>query len=376
MRTPSERTVREWFGKSIFQRFRHLIMPLMIMALLLIVNFILDFILKAHNPDAISFFRIGLTENNVGNTVLDGEIIRVLNAASELVIIAIGMTLVTAASKGQDISVGAIAAIGGSVFVQVLRFAPQATWLWILIAFLASALVAMLFGAFNGTLVAKFGIQPMIATLILFTSGRSIAYAINGNASPILQDNLTMQIGSFIEGIPIQTPIFIVVALLVLAFLALRFTNLRLYFEAVGANEKSARLNGLNPARIKLLAFVILGFCCALAGFISTCRMQRIDHNAILGGIEMYAILAVAIGGNALAGGRFFLTGAIIGAYTIELLKRTLLRMQVAPEALSAYMAIFIVLLMIASSPVLKQYLGTWFGALTKHRDSTAMEVT
>ena len=351
----------------------HLLMPFMILLLLLIVNLVLDFILMARSPDASSFFSIRLAKNTYGNTVLNGDIISILNGASELVILAIGMTLVTAASGGQDISVGAVAAIAGSVFINVLR-TGQVTWLSIFFAFLMSCIIAMLCGVFNGTLVARFKIQPMIATLILFTSGRSVAYAINGNASPVLSDNLTLQIGSFISGIPIQTPIFIALLYIIIFSLIFRFTNFRLYSEAVGINEKSARLNGLNPTAIKLLTYVALGFCVAAAGFISTCRMQRLDHNAILGGIEMDAILAVAIGGNALSGGKFSVTGSVIGAYTIEILTRTLLRMRVDPEAIKAYKAAFIILLMVASSPVVKNYISKLLGNILKKKTSVLKE--
>ncbi|MCL2486766.1 MAG: ABC transporter permease [Oscillospiraceae bacterium] len=355
------------------QLFISLLVPVMILLLLVGVNLILDVTLKAKNPDARSFFEIETVLNLYGDTVLKGNVISILNGASELVILAIGMALVTAASGGQDISVGAVAAIAGSVFIKVVR-AGEVTWLSILFAFLMSAAVAMLCGAFNGALVAKFRIQPMIATLILFTSGRSIAYAINGNASPLLSDDLTRQIGSFISGVPIQTPILIAVLCMVVFSLVFRFTNLRLYSEAVGVNQKAARLNGLDPAAIKLLAYVVLGFCCAAAGFIATCRMQRLDHNAILGGIEMDAILAVAIGGNALSGGKFSITGSVIGAYTIELLTQTLLRMRVEPEAIKAYKAAFIILLMIVSSPAVQKSVRKLYDRLTKKAPAVAKE--
>ena len=341
-----------------------LLMPLVIFSLLIIVNLFLDPIIMRNNPNARSFFRIELGENRYGNTILSGNIIRILNGASELVILAIGMTLVTAASGGQDISVGAVAAIAGSIFIKVVRV-NDITWVWIVFAFCVSCVAAMLCGAFNGALVAKFKIQPMIATLILFTSGRSIAYAINGNASPLLSDALTEQIGSFISGIPIQTPILIVLIYIIVFFFIFKFTSLRLYAEAVGINGNAARLNGINPIAIKIIAYVILGFCVAAAGFISTCRMQRLDHDAILSGIEMDAILAVAIGGNALGGGKFSVAGSIVGAYTIELLTQTLLRMRVDPEPIKAYKAVFIIFLMIFSSPGLKSYISS---AVAKRR--------
>ena len=88
-----------------------LLIPLIAIVLLVIYNLIRD-------P---SFFSIGVAANNNGDPVLQGNLVSILNGASELVILSMGMTLVTAASGGQDISVGALAAIAGSVFVKILK---------------------------------------------------------------------------------------------------------------------------------------------------------------------------------------------------------------------------------------------------------------
>ena len=322
-----------------------LFVPLFALFLLIVFNLIRD----------IGFFSLTITTNNDGNTVLSGNIISILNGASELAILSIGMTLVTASSRGQDISVGAAAAIAGSVFVRVLR-ENQITMPIILLAFLASCVVAIVFGAFNGTLVAAFKIQPMIATLILFTAGRPIAYWINGGATPTVDSPLLGYIGSFIPGIPIPTPIIIVIVFGVLVSLVLRFTNLGLYTQAVGINEKSARLNGINVAWMKLLSFMILGVCVAIAGSISVSRIGLINHETILLDIEMDAILAVAIGGNSLSGGKFSLTGSVIGAYIIQALTITLYAMKVSSTAVKAYKAIVIIAIVVIGSPVVKQY--------------------
>ena len=322
-----------------------LAVPLFALLLLIIFNLIRD----------VGFFSLAITTNNDGNTVLSGNIISILNGASELAILAIGMTLVTASSRGQDISVGAMAAIAGSVFVRVLR-ENQITLSIILVAFLASCVVAIIFGAFNGTLVAVFKIQPMIASLILFSAGRSIAYWINGGATPTVESSLLGNIGSFIPGIPIPTPIIIVLVFGVLVWLALRFTNLGLYTQAVGINERSARLNGINAVWIKLLTFMILGVCAAISGSIAVCRIGLINHETILLDIEMDAILAVAIGGNALGGGKFSLTGSVIGAFVIQALTITLYAMKVPSTAIKAYKAMVIIAIVVMGSPILKQY--------------------
>ncbi|MEA5049294.1 MAG: ABC transporter permease [Eubacteriales bacterium] len=319
--------------------------PLFALLLIIVFNLIRD-------P---GFFSLAITTNNAGNSVLSGNIVSILNGASELAILAIGMTLVTASSGGQDISVGALAAIAGSVFVRVLR-EHTVTMPMILVAFLGGCVVAMLFSAFNGTLVAVFKIQPMIATLILFTAGRPIAYWINGGATPTVESPLLGYIGSFIPGIPIPTPILIVAVFGILVSLVLRLTNLGLYTQAVGINEKSARLNGINVIGMKLLSFLILGVCTSISGAIGVSRMGLINHETLLLDIEMDAILAVAIGGNSLGGGKFSLTGSVIGAYIIQALTITLYAMKVSSTAVKAYKAIVIIIIVVLGSPIVKHY--------------------
>ncbi|MBO4399009.1 MAG: ABC transporter permease, partial [Lachnospiraceae bacterium] len=280
----------------------------------------------------------------------------------------IGMTLVTAACGGQDISVGAAAAIAGSVFVKVLKSASSVNGGTVLLAFLLSCIVAMLFGAFNGTLVAVFKIQPMIATLILFTCGRSIAYWINGGATPTISSPILSAIGGFIPGIPLPTPVIIVVVMAILFKLLFHFTSLELFTQSVGINGGAARLNGINPTFIKLLSFVLLGACVSAAGCIGVSRLGLINHETLLLDVEMDAILAVAIGGNSLGGGRFKIIGSILGAYIIQTLTITLYAMKVSSTDVKAYKAVVIVLLVVIGSPVVKQRFTKFMARLSENR--------
>ena len=316
-------------------------LPLSVLAILIIINLI----------KGADYFTISMI-----NGALYGNIPNILFGASELVILAIGMTLVTSSSGGQDISVGVAAAITSSVFVWVVLSAGEITWITILAGFLTSCVIGIVIGAFNGTLVAVFKVQPMVATLILFTAGRSIAFLIDGRLSPVLANDLTGQIGSVIPGIPIQTPIILTVLFVALFAVFLKATNLKLYSESVGINQKAARLNGINPVRIKFLTYMILGVCTAVAGFIAVTKAGRHDSVNLLKFVEMDAILAVAIGGNALAGGKFSISGSIIGAYTIEVLNRTLLRLEVDTETIKAFKAVFIIILMVVASPVVRKF--------------------
>lgn len=333
---------------------KQIFIPIAALLLLAIFNLIND-------P---SFYKITLGYNSAGYPVLSGYLITILDYGSELAILAIGMTLVTAASGGQDISVGAAIAISGSVVLRVLcgtNSRPETLQAPIIVAFLVSCVVAMLFGAFNGVLVAYFKIQPMVATLILFTAGRSIAAWINNNELPIISEPRFSYFGGFIPGIPIPTPFFIAAACMIVAALLLKYTNLGLYTQAVGINESSSKLNGLNPVFIKFLTFVILGLCVAVAGLIKVSRLSSINYSVIAKDIEMDAILAVALGGNALSGGKFNMTASILGAYVIQFLTTTLYKFNVQSDALPAYKAVVVIALVVISAPIVRDWLSkTW----------------
>ncbi|MBO4901089.1 MAG: ABC transporter permease [Lachnospiraceae bacterium] len=341
-----ERTKQKFVMANIFRN--QMFIPIAALLIIFIFNLIAD-------P---TFFKITLGYNNAGNPLLNGYLITILDYGSELAILAIGMTLVTSASGGQDISVGAAIAIAGSVILRILcgsNSRSEELQAPIIVAFLVACVVAALFGAFNGVLVAVFKIQPMVATLILYTAGRSIAAWINNNELPIVNDVRFTYFGGLIPGIPIPVPFFIAVICVIIIFLILKFTTLGLYTQAVGINERAAKLNGLNPVVIKILTFVILGLCVAVCGLIKTSRLSTINYSVIAKDIEMDAILAVALGGNALGGGKFNMWASILGAYVIQALTTTLYKFNVKSTALPAYKAVVVIILVVASAPVVRE---------------------
>jgi len=338
-----------------------LFIPIVALLLLVLINLIAD-------P---TFFKIVLEPSSTGHLILSGNLITIIDNASELAILAIGMTLVTSASGGQDISVGATIAIAGSVILRVIKVQPTDISngrfaAMLILAFVLCVVVSAIFGAFNGALVAYFNIQPMVATLILFTAGRSIAAWINNNDNISIKDTRFAYYGNFIPGIAVPTPVFITVICLIVIALVLKFTNLRLYSQAVGINASSSRLNGINPKMIKLLTFIILGVCVAVCGFIKVSRTSSITYSVIANNIEMDAILAVALGGNALSGGKFNITSSVIGAYVIQFLTTTLYKFKVSSSAISAYKAVVVILLIIISAPIVRR----WFEDMKNKREA------
>lgn len=327
---------------------KQIIIPLAALVALALFNLIV-------NP---GMFSISFGYNAAGNPIFKGDLIDIINDGSELAILAIGMTIVTAATGGQDISVGATLAVAGSAMMKVLCGStshPETMQAPVIVAFLVGCIVAMLLGAFNGMLVAKFKIQPMVATLILFTAGRSIAAWINNNELPIIKEESFKVYGNLIPGIPIPTPFFIAMLCVIIMALVLKFTNLGLYTQSVGINENSSRLNGINPTFIKFLSFVILGLCVAVAALIKISRFSTINYSVIAKDIEMDAILAVALGGNSLSGGKFNMWASVLGAYVIQMLTVTLYKCQVKSDALPAYKAVVVILLVVISSPKVRE---------------------
>lgn len=333
-----------------------LFMPVVCLLVVLLVNVI-------RTPD---FFSITITEGH-----LSGWLISVINRGSELVILAIGMTLVTAASGGQDISVGAVMAVAAAVCCQLLSGGAVSTTtlaMPIIIAAIAGILVAGVCGAFNGFLVAKLNIQPMVATLILFTAGRGIAQLVTKGQITYIRVESYKTMGGFLG--PIPTPVIFAVGTILVAWLVLNKTALGLYIESVGVNSNASRLVGLNSTKIKFLTYVICGLLAGVAGVVASSRIYSADANNIGLNLEMDAILAVALGGNILGGGKFNLMGSVIGAYTIQALTTTLYAMSVPSDQLPVYKAIVVIIIVVLQSPVFKNFVQ---GRKTKRQNAKAV---
>lgn len=317
----------------------HLFIPLVFLVLVLLTNII----------ETPNFFEI-----TVKNGVLYGFIIDAINRASELVILAVGMTIVTAASGGQDISVGATMAVSGAVCCEILSGGQVSVSSFqnpLILAVLAALVASALCGAFNGFLVAKLHIQPMVATLILFTAGRGIGQLITKGQITYIRVEEYRVAGNYISGCPIPTPVIIAIVVVILISLLLKKTALGLYIESVGINGSASRLMGLNSTRIKFIAYVICGLLSGVAGLVNSSRIYSADVNNIGLYLEMDAILAVALGGNILSGGKFSLAGSVIGAFTIQALTTTLYAMNVSSDQLPVYKAIVVIIIVTLQSP-------------------------
>jgi galactofuranose transport system permease protein len=248
-----------------------------------------------------------------------------LTQVCTIVIVGVGMTLVIA-TGGIDLSVGSLMAISGALAPLIFtgQLFPVPHGLGVALAFVLPVLVAGLFGLFNGWLITRFRIQPIVGTLVLFIAGRGIAQvATNGNLQVFNNPSFQFIGLGRVFGVPFQVVLMVLVV--ALAAWALRRTVFGRELLAVGGNEAAARLAGIPVARVKRRVYAISGLCAGLAGLIVIARNSSSDANLVGLGMELDAIAAVAVGGTLLTGGQATITGTLIGALIIQLVRYTLL---------------------------------------------------
>lgn len=251
------------------------------------------------------------------------NILNVLTQVSVNAIIALGMSFVIL-TGGIDLSVGSILAITGAIAATLVKGTNS-----IFIALLAALILGGLIGAANGAVVAKGKIQPFIVTLAAMTIFRGVTYVYT-NGTPIsgLGKNFTFIGNSRVLGIPF--PVIITLIIFIIAWYLINETRFGRYTYALGGNEDSTRLSGINTDRIKILVYMISGIAAALSGIIVTSRIGSASPNAGTG-YELDAIAAVVLGGTSLSGGEGTITGTIIGAMIIGVLNNGLNLMNVSP---------------------------------------------
>lgn len=276
-------------------------------------------------------------------------------------ILAIGMFMVLA-TGGTDISVGSVMAISGAlacsiVDQRILAMLHGNVFAAVGIALLAGALC----GAWNGFLVAKLKVQPIVATMILMTAGRGIAQLIaDGKIVTITSDSYYYISGGYVLGLPF--PLFIAAFMLILAVLITKKTAFGLAVESIGVNADSARLSGIKVERNLWMIYIFCGVCAAIAGLIESAGIKGADCNNCGLMIEMDGILAVAIGGTSLSGGRFSLIASIIGALVVQTITTMILAFGVAPEVIRVFKALIVIVICLAQSPAFVAKLKNAFG--------------
>ncbi len=333
-----------------------LFLPVISLLLVMAVNILHDIAIGA-NP--LSFFMITLRQTTGNGTILYGRIIDILNRGSEVAILALGMTLVVSSSAGTDISVGSVMSLCASFCCMLLAgygvSSTSTLAVPLLVGVLGGIAIGVLCGMFNGTLVAYFGIQPMVATLILFSAARAVGLLLCNDLIVYVRNGSFGIFGGFL-GL-ITTPVVIAAVCICIIAVLLKKTALGMYIQSVGINSKASRIAGLNSKRIIFMTYTLCGMFAGIAGIVASSRITSADSNNIGLYFEMDAILAVALGGNSLGGGKFNLAGSIIGAYTIQAITTTLYALGVSSTQAPVFKAIIVILIVAIQAPPLKAYM-------------------
>ncbi|HEY0789854.1 MAG TPA: ABC transporter permease [Chthoniobacterales bacterium] len=297
------------------------------------------------------FFTPGFFRLQVLDGHLYGSRIDILNQGAKVMLLSLGMVLVIS-TGGVDLSVGAVMAISSAVAARLVVTSAPSAWAAIAVALGASILA----GAWNGLLVAGFGVQPIVATLILMVAGRGVAQLVTEGQIINFGDPLMVFLGNgHLFGLPFT--LTLVIVMLLLTYGLVRRTALGLFIESVGDNDRASRYAGINARQVKFMVYTFSGFCAGLAGLIASSNIKSADANNIGLYLELDAILAVVVGGTSLVGGRFYLVGAVIGALFIQTLTTTLYARNISADISPVPKALVIVAVCLMQSASFRERL-------------------
>lgn len=265
-----------------------------------------------------------------------------VSQVATIAIVALGMTLVIA-SGGIDLSVGAVMAVAGALapLIFLSSWAQAHPGLGLAASIVLPLLVAGACGAFNGILVGLVGVQPIIATLIFFISGRGLAQVLtDGNLQTFDNAAFTWLGTGRLLGLPVQG--WLALLLTIAVAYAVRRTIYGRYLLAAGGNPRAAALAGVPVPRVKIATYTLTAVFAGMAGLIVVAINSASDAARIGQLMELDAIAASVVGGAALSGGRAPILGTLLGAVFIQLMGYTLIANGV-PDALTLMVTALII---------------------------------
>jgi ribose transport system permease protein len=262
-------------------------------------------------------------------------------------IIAIGMTAVII-TGGIDLSVGAVLVLSGMVIGMTMN-AGMSIWLAVPLALG----VSLLAGAVNGFMVAYIGMPSFIVTLGMLSIARSLAMVLSDNRMVYQfgpdQPKLLALGGGFVnlnlpllDPIRVPSPVLFLLALLLIAGFAFRWTRWGRYLFAIGGNESAATLTGVPVKQVKVSVYMVSALCAGITGILEVGWLGTITTS--LGqGMELSVIAAAVIGGANLSGGIGTAFGAVVGAALIEVIRNSLILLGISTFWQGTFVGSFII---------------------------------
>ena len=283
------------------------------------------------------------------------NMLNVLRSNSSVGMIALGMTFVII-TGGIDLAVGSTLAGVATVVMVLLDVSPHGVLVGAgitgtpnyLIAIGAGLLTGVGIGALTGLGVTKGRIPPFIITLGVMNIVRSVAQYFTKSYKTEVPKAFQVIANKEIVNGQMLLPIIYWLALAVIMYVISRHTAFGRHIYAVGSNERTSRLSGINVNRVKMKVYMLMGLIVSIAAITSVARLRGVDVASAGNGYEMNAIAAVVVGGTSMAGGRGSIVGTVLGVLIIGIMNNLLVLLHIdafLSQAFTGAIIIFAVLL-------------------------------
>ncbi len=273
------------------------------------------------------------------------NLINILQQVTTIAVLALGVNVVIF-TGGIDISVGSVVAFTGIVMGKIIVEGGMPA----IVGILAALVIGALCGTFNGIMISKFKLQPMIATLAMMSMARGAAYTIaDGNTITGYSAGFRWIGTGTIPGTQIPVQIIFMIALYVVFYYVMKYRKFGRYIYSIGGNEEATRLSGINVDKYKTLAYTLSGLCAGISSVILTAKLNSAQSTAGLD-YEMDAIASCVIGGTSLLGGSGSVWGTFVGAIIMIVIRNGLNLLNVSSNLQKLVIGIVILLAVLADA--------------------------
>lgn len=274
-----------------------------------------------------------------------GNVINILQQVTVYAVLALGVNVVIF-TGGIDISVGSVVAFTGIVMGKLVVEGGMPS----VVGVIAALAVGAACGAFNGFMISKFKLQPMIATLAMMSMARGAAYTIaDGETITGYSDGFRWIGNGTIPGTDIPVQIIFMIALYIVFYYVMKYRKFGRYIYSIGGNEEATRLSGINVSKYKILAYTLSGLCAGIASVILVAKLNSAQSTAGLD-YEMDAIASCVIGGTSLLGGFGSVWGTFVGAIIMLVIRNGLNLMNVSSNLQKLVIGVVILLAVLVDS--------------------------
>lgn len=274
-----------------------------------------------------------------------GNLINILQQVTVYAVLALGVNLVIF-TGGIDISVGSVVALSGIVLGKLTVEAGLSP----ILGAIAALVIGAFCGAFNGVMISKFKLQPMIATLAMQSMARGAALTLaDGQTITGYSDGLRWIGVGVIPGTQIPVQIVFMVLLYLAFYYVMKYRKFGRFIYSIGGNEEATRLSGINTQKYKILAYTLCGALAAVASIILVAKLNSAQSTAGQD-YEMDAIAGCVIGGTSLLGGFGSVWGTFIGSIIIVVIRNGLNLLNISSNLQKLFIGAIILMAVLADA--------------------------